>query len=372
MTIRGYGLLVCAIIAGLGSVLFSSLFFLIISAFFFVTIGMSIGWMALHRSVINVQRTITPDLIFENSDALVKLSIMGSTTDCTIRDYFDDGKRTTRFFLPKVAKDVKTLAQYKFHVERRGVYNIGPIVVKSTDFLGLVAREYSVPNETQMRAYPQIKDISLPNIPLRSSEQSRHMDRKSTTNSDDLLGLKEYVMGDDVRLIHWKTSSRINELFVRHRERQATLPLVIILDCEENSYANIEEFDAAARLIASFSFAAQLSDMPCKLFCNDRGEFIDTHSLIMDRLAVTNPSKYVQSKADSNRLLSDFQNNYIFVTGSQGEIYSNAILTLKIVPDDSTSSETFNIIPLRVSHECSDFTTRIKQWNAHASLQSLS
>jgi hypothetical protein len=91
------------------------------------------------------------------------------------------------------------------------------------------------------------------------------MDRNASTLSDDLMGLKEYVMGDDVRLIHWKTSSRTQGLFVRHREHQATLPLVIILDCEERSFADEDEFDGAARLIASMSYASTQQDIPCKL-----------------------------------------------------------------------------------------------------------
>jgi hypothetical protein len=263
-------------------------------------------------------------------------------------------------------------AQYRFHVDYRGLYNIGPIIVRATDFFGLFAREYSVPVETQLRVYPRIHDITLPQIPLRSSEQSRHMDRNASTLSDDLLGLKEYVMGDDVRLIHWKTSSRTPDLFVRHRERQATLPLVVILDCDESSYEDAREFDAAARLIASISYAAQGVDIPCRLFCNDNGEFSVTHALVMDRLAVTQPAKYVQSKADSDRLLAEFERNYMFVTGSHGEMYSSAILTLRIVPSNEIAPDSFNMIPLRVGQECSDFTTRIKSWNAHASLQSLS
>lgn len=372
MTLRGYGVLLAAILAGLGSVLFASRFLLTISSFFFATLALSFVWMTTHRSLINVQRITSPEYVYEDSDVLVTLSILGATTDCSIRDYFDNGTRTTRFFLPRAGKDVKTSAQYRFHVDRRGLYNIGPIVVRSSDSLGLYAREYSIANESQMRVYPRISDVSLPRIPLRSSEQSRHMDRNASTNSDDLLGLKEYVMGDDIRLIHWKTSSRTGDLVVRHRERQATLPLVIILDCELQSYADDAEFDAACRLIGSISFATQTSDIPCRLFCNDKGEFVGTHSLIMDRLAVTNPSQYIQSTADSSRLLADFEHNYIFVTGSHGELYSSAILTLRIVPDETLSAESFNMIPLRKSYECSDFTTRIQSWNAHASLQSLS
>lgn len=372
MSLRGYGVLVICITSGLGSVLFASRFLLTISAFFFATLGLSLIWMALHRSKVSIERSLSPEYVYEDSEVLATLLISNATTECSIRDYFDNGKKTTRFYLPRAGKDATTTTQYKFHVDRRGLYNIGPLVVRATDPLGLVAREYPIPHETQLRVYPRIKDVILPHIPLRSSEQSRHMDRNASTMSDDLLGLKEYVMGDDVRLIHWKTSSRTQGLFVRHRERQATLPLVIILDCEERSYDSDREFDSAARLIASISYASQSQEIPCRLFCNDNGEFVSTHPLIMDRLAVTNPQKYVQSAADSNKQLAEFQHNYIFITGSHGEVFSSAVLTLRIVPDDKIAPETFNMIPLRQSYECTDFTTRIKQWNAHASLQSLS
>lgn len=328
--------------------------------------------MVFHHSKISIERAMSPEYVYEDTDVLVTLLIDGATSDCSIRDYFDSGKRTSRFFLERVGKGLTSQAQYRFHVDKRGLYHIGPIVVRATDSLGLFAREYSIPCESQMRVYPRISDLTLPRIPLRSSEQSRHMDRNAATVSDDLLGLKEYVMGDDVRLIHWRTSSRTSKLVVRHRELQATLPLVLILDCETNAYDNSDEFDSAARLIASLSYAAQLSDTPCKLFCNDNGEFVSTHSLIMDRLAVSQTSQYIQSTADSNRLLSEFEHNYLFITGSHGEMFSSAILTLRIVPDGDIAPDSFNMIPLRVSYECADFTARIRQWNAHASLQSLS
>jgi len=372
MTLRGYGVLIISIVTGLGSVLFASRFLLTISAFFFVTLFLCAIWMAFHRKKINIQRFMSPEFVYENNDVLVTLAITQATTECSIRDYFDNGKKVSQFFLPHAGKEIESFAKYKFHVDKRGIYNIGPVIVHSSDPLGLIAHEYTMDLETHMRVYPRIHDLVLPHIPLRSSEQSRHMDRNASTMSDDLLGLKEYVIGDDVRLIHWKTSSRTQGLYVRHRERQATLPLIIILDCEERSYAAETEFDSAARLIASISYASVQTDIPCKLFCNDNGEFITTHPLIMDRLAVTNPQKYVQSTADSDRLLAEFEHNYLFITGSHGEIFSSAILTLRIGPDEVIAPDSFNMIPLRQSHECTDFSTRIKQWNAHASLQSLS
>ncbi|MFN8016372.1 MAG: DUF58 domain-containing protein [Acidimicrobiia bacterium] len=372
MSARGYGTLITAILCGFGSVLFGSKFFMIVSAVCFILICVSYVWIKFHKKHAQITRALSPEFVYEQSDVLATLTIRGTTIQCSIQDYFDNGKKTTKFFLPKTTKSTVSKAQYKFHVERRGLYSIGPLIVKATDPLGLCVNEYVIPHETQLRVYPQIKDVLLPRIPLRSSEQSQHMDRNASTMSDDLLGLKEYVMGDDVRLIHWKTSSRTQGLFVRHRERQATLPLVIILDCEDRSYEDEIEFDAAARLIASISYAAQSQDIPCRLFCNDNGEFSLTHSSIMDRLSVTETSAHVQSPADSNRALAQFEHNYMFVTGSHGELFSSAILTLRITSDEKIQPETFNMIPIRKSYECSDFTTRIKQWNAHASLQSLS
>jgi len=370
MTTRGFGVLALAVIGVLGSILFSSQFLLTMAAFFFLLLLVCGVWSYTHKKKISVNRSTAPEYVYEDSDVVVTLDIANLDTDASIQDFFDNGTKTTRFFVPRT-RDRSLNAQYKLKTEKRGVYTVGPIVVTSSDFLGLFNRKYDVKSEAQMRVYPKISDVVLPRIPLRSSEQSRHMDRNASTLSDDLMGLKEYVMGDDVRLIHWKTSSRTQDLFVRHRERQATLPLVIILDCESAAYANEDEFDAAARVIASISYAAQLSDIPCRMFCNDNGEFIATHPAIMDRLAVSEPTPYVQSKADSSRLLSDFEHNYIFVTGSHGEVFSSAVLTLRIVPQGPLQPDTFNMIPLRVGNECEDFTTRIKQWNVHASLQSL-
>ena len=141
MTLRGYGVLLLSILCGLGSAFFAPRFLLTLCAFFFATIGFSLLWMAFHKSKVTIERSLTPEFIYEDTEVLASLSIHNATTECSIRDFFDNGKKTTRFYLTRVGKDIITIAQYKFHVERRGVYSIGKIIVSATDALGLVAKE---------------------------------------------------------------------------------------------------------------------------------------------------------------------------------------------------------------------------------------
>ena len=161
MTLRGYGVLAISVFAGLGSVLFSSNFLLTICAFLFLTLGLAFVWMSSHKGKVSIERSITPEYVYEDSDVLATLNITNVVTQCSIRDYFDNGKKTTRFFVNRIGKGVGAQTQYKFHVDRRGLYTIGPLIVRATDTLGLVAHEYSIPHETQLRVYPKISDIYL-------------------------------------------------------------------------------------------------------------------------------------------------------------------------------------------------------------------
>src|SRR5664279_1224992 len=105
MTLRGYGVLIIGIAAGLGSVLFASRFLLTMASFFFATLALSAIWLVTHRSKISIERAMSPEYVYENSDVLVTLLIDGATSNCSIRDYFDNGKRTSRFWLARVGKD---------------------------------------------------------------------------------------------------------------------------------------------------------------------------------------------------------------------------------------------------------------------------
>jgi len=80
----------------------------------------------------------------------------------------------------------------------------------------------------------------------------------------DLVGLREYVPGDDLRRLHWATSARRGALMVREDADPATPLLTVLLDDRAGSYPS-GGFDEAVDLAASLLDAAAAASAPARV-----------------------------------------------------------------------------------------------------------
>jgi uncharacterized protein (DUF58 family) len=93
---------------------------------------------------------------------------------------------------------------------RRGAHTVGPATVVVTDVLGLVKRSLVVDTQDTLVAYPRIGTLPTAiQTELRASYLSH-----DTTQRDEFDDLREYVRGDALRDVHWKSSARHDELMI--------------------------------------------------------------------------------------------------------------------------------------------------------------
>jgi uncharacterized protein (DUF58 family) len=82
--------------------------------------------------------------------------------------------------------------------------------------------------------------------------------------------LREYVVGDELRHVHWRTTARIGELMVREHLDTSLPRLVVLLDDRARPYPDAdggtaEGFEAACEAAASIVVAAQREELPIVL-----------------------------------------------------------------------------------------------------------
>jgi uncharacterized protein (DUF58 family) len=116
---------------------------------------------------------------------------------------------------------------------RRGLFNLGPATVRSGDPLGLCSLELEHPSTTILLVLPPV--LPLPAIEIaaggRAGEGRRpRLSALETTVSVETV--REYVPGDPLKAIHWPTSARRNELYVRQFEHMPSSDWWIFLDLE--------------------------------------------------------------------------------------------------------------------------------------------
>jgi uncharacterized protein (DUF58 family) len=102
----------------------------------------------------------------------------------------------------------KTTVEYDVELQKRGVHNVGPLLVNVRDSLGLITTQYRYSGFEPLVVYPSIREITSPALSGMINTEGR-IERQTFDR------LREYAPSDSLRDVHWKTSAkRQDELYV--------------------------------------------------------------------------------------------------------------------------------------------------------------
>jgi uncharacterized protein (DUF58 family) len=158
----------------------------------------------------------------------------------------------------------KNTLTYTIPTLRRGAFLVGRLVLHRHGLAGLARRTLTLGDTVQVRVLPRTLDVrGLPAGVRRShigtAERVEH-------GGTDLVALREYTPGDDLRRLHWATSARTGTLMVREDADPARPQLTILLDDRVSSYRNVDvDFEDAVEVTASLAMAAIESGNPVTL-----------------------------------------------------------------------------------------------------------
>ena len=116
---------------------------------------------------------------------------------------------------------------------RRGLFNLGPTTLRSSDPLGLCSLELSHPNSTVLLVSPPV--LPLPDIEIAAGGrvgEGKRSRRAALETTVSVETVREYVPGDPLKAIHWPTSARLDSLYVRQFEHVPSSDWWIFLDLE--------------------------------------------------------------------------------------------------------------------------------------------
>jgi uncharacterized protein (DUF58 family) len=82
--------------------------------------------------------------------------------------------------------------------------------------------------------------------------------------SADLRAVRQYVLGDEVRLLHWKATARTGQLMVREYADPAQPLLTVVLDTRPTAL-RAESFEDAVEVAASLLASSALAGQYCRL-----------------------------------------------------------------------------------------------------------
>jgi len=135
----------------------------------------------------------------------------------------------------------------------RGEFRLGEIEIISGDPFGLFNMRRRIPASERMIVYPQTLGLSEFHLPvgvLTGGDAQRRFTPHVTTNA---AGVRDYVAGDSINRIHWRSSARRNKLIVKEFELDPMVDVWLMVDFSISSlfdHSSVQRASDTGNLIA--------------------------------------------------------------------------------------------------------------------------
>jgi uncharacterized protein (DUF58 family) len=274
---------------------------------------------AAWRPGLSVKRVADPDRVARGEPATMTLTVRNTGRLASASLIAEDrcGARPVPVPLLRLRPGHDTTVTYPVPTHRRGVIPVGPLRVTRRDALGLVSLARAHGDTANVWVHPRIHHLNAVPAGVARSLDGR-LDRvpHGTITFDSL---REYVVGDELRRVHWRTSAKVGELMVRE-DLDTSLPqLVVLLDDRASAHPREsvdETFESACEAAASVVAAAVREDVPVTLqLVSGGGGTAD----FLDRLAEAHLHRDGDLHAATTRLRQQrLGDTLVFLTGPGG------------------------------------------------------
>ncbi|WP_305788204.1 DUF58 domain-containing protein [Symbioplanes lichenis] len=235
---------------------------------------------AIWRPRLGVERVADPDRVARGEAARMTLTVRNTSrlraANLVAVDRCGGGSVPVPLLRLRPGSD--TTVDYPVPTTRRGVVPVGPLRVTRTDPLGLLTLSRTYGETATVWVHPRIHLLrAVPAGMARSLDG--HIDKvpHGTITFDSL---REYVVGDELRRVHWRSSAKVGELMVREQLDTSEPTIVVLLDDRASAHPgrDPESFEIACEAAASVVAAAVREDLPVTLHLvsgRARGPFLD-------------------------------------------------------------------------------------------------
>ncbi|MCR8671930.1 DUF58 domain-containing protein, partial [Agrococcus sp. HG114] len=226
------------------------------------------------------------------SDALALVEISRPTRAATPRQIdLDVGDEEVVLEIPALAMGGKVLRSVPLDTSRRGLRTIGPATIMRTDPFGVLERRHRLTETRTLVVHPRVV-----RLPGGAGGIVRDLDGEAAAErtADDVSfhSLREYMPGDDRRLVHWRSSARHGALLVRQFEPSRRADTLIVLSTDPAEYDG-DDFELALSIVGTLGLAAIADRRSLRVVESPRSERgaaqpIDaaTRERLLDALAV--------------------------------------------------------------------------------------
>lgn len=166
----------------------------------------------------------------------------------------------------------RVIRRYRVRGMQRGVWHFGPAQLRSGDIFGFDIRRLIDETPTTLLIYPRLVPVTALGLPARYPLGDLPTPRRVVEDPLRLMGVRDYVPGDNFRHIHWKATARNQSLQTKLFDPSSSQPLAFFLNISTAEQFS-DGYDLALRefaitVAASLARHFWLEKKPVGLYCN--------------------------------------------------------------------------------------------------------
>lgn len=239
----------------------------------------------------------------------------------TIIDRCDDAE--IRVTAPPVTPNAEEVVRGSIPTRRRGVFDVGPFEIERIDPFWLTVGRRRDVGISSVIVHPKVYDLVGPQGAVRAVENESVLRRATADPLSGFISMREYVAGDDPRMIHWPTTARIGTLMVREHVEVRRPEFTIVLDTAPTAGTQ-DDFEEAVDVAATLAVHAIRTGLNVVVRTTDsdhagRPTPLVTDAAVLDLLTSVQPSDDTRLLPVSALFAGGFdQSSVVFVTGPNG------------------------------------------------------
>ncbi|TCO54770.1 DUF58 domain-containing protein [Actinocrispum wychmicini] len=213
-----------------------------------------------------VSRTVHPDRVERGKPALASLVVRNPTErrhgGFTAGDRV--GAEVRKIQVRPLAPGAEATYHYELPTEARGRLQVGPLELNRFDPFDLVRNNQTLGSTATVWVYPRRHPVRPAQVGHARHDYDGPITDPPLRGSSDLRAVREYVIGDEVRFLHWKATAKTGQLMVREYVDPAQMRCTVVLDTRPDAMG-AAVFEEAVEVAASVLYASAVAGQLCRL-----------------------------------------------------------------------------------------------------------
>lgn len=242
------------------------------------------------------------------------------------------GPVTASFPFPRLAAGAEHEELFTIPTQRRAVLRLGPVRSVKQDPLELLRRHLDWTDAEDIYVHP--RTVRLENTSTGYLRDLEGLATREISNDDVAFhALREYVPGDDLRHVHWRSTARTSKLMIRQFEETRRSQFVIVVCTSPSQYADVDEFELGISIAASLALNAHWEGKDVTVYTSDAELLAPTPQRLLDAFSAIEDSRSRVPFPDRAKVVATDQPGasvVALVTGSGTPIADLRLASLRV------------------------------------------